>query len=57
LLTDGEFPGGTDATILTRNTDRTPIHCIDLGGGRGADQLRAIADESGGRYLSRTGSP
>ncbi|MEW4568124.1 VWA domain-containing protein [Tautonia sp. JC769] len=57
LLTDGEFPGGTDTTILTRNTDRTPIHCIDLGGGRGSAQLRAIADDSGGRYLSRTASP
>ncbi|WP_169975993.1 vWA domain-containing protein [Tautonia rosea] len=57
LLTDGEFPNGTETTILSRNPDRIPIHCIDLGGSRGTEQLRAIAEESGGRYLARTGSP
>ncbi|WP_161602286.1 vWA domain-containing protein [Tautonia marina] len=57
LLTDGEFPADTDTTILSRNPDRIPIHCIDLSGGRGAAQLQAIADDSGGRYLSRVASP
>jgi hypothetical protein len=33
-----------------------PIHCIDLAGGLGGDQLRRIAKANGGSYASRAGS-
>ena len=53
LLSDGEFPPGTDGALDVRNAGRTPVHCIDLDGGLGADQLRAIAEDSGGSYAVR----
>ena len=54
LLSDGEFPAGTDSTIAARNADdRVPIHCIDLAGGIGAVQLKAIAEGSAGSYALR----
>ncbi|RUL83784.1 vWA domain-containing protein [Tautonia sociabilis] len=53
LLSDGEFPPGTVDGISKFNGGRVPIHCIDLAGGGGAEQLRAIATTSGGRYLLR----
>ena len=53
LLSDGEFPTGTEGAIAARNAGRTPVHCIDLAGGPGAEQLRAIAESSGGTYAAR----
>jgi hypothetical protein len=53
LLSDGAFPDGTVESIAKRNARKTPIHCIDLGGGLGGDHLRRIAADSGGRYVSR----
>ena len=53
LLSDGEFPPGTDGALSIRNAERTPVHCIDLDGGPGASQLRAIAEDSGGSYAVR----
>lgn len=53
LLSDGEFPPGTEEGIAATNRSTTPIHCIDLAGGLGADQLRTIAGESGGQYALR----
>lgn len=54
LLSDGEFPEGTASQIGVQNLNtHVPIHCIDLAGGLGAVQLKAIAEESGGRYALR----
>lgn len=53
LLSDGEYPEGTDGAIAARNTDETPIHCVDLSTGAAGDQLQRIAAESGGRYARR----
>ena len=33
-----------------------PIHCIDLAGGLGGNQLQKIARLNGGRYASRAGN-
>lgn len=53
LLSDGEFPDGTAAWIARRNPHRVPVHCVDLSGGLGGEQLQKIARESGGEYRSR----
>lgn len=53
LLSDGEFPDGTAESIARANKARIPIHCIDLSGGSG-NQLRRIAQTSGGQYAART---
>jgi hypothetical protein len=53
LLSDGEFPGGTDLAIARKNSKKVPIHCIDLSGGLAGDQLVKIARDSGGQYASR----
>jgi len=54
LLSDGEFPEGTSGAIAVRNRSaQVPIHCIDLAGGSGNAQLRAIAEQSGGTYTNR----
>lgn len=51
LLSDGEFPPGTAASIAKLNKAKTPIHCIDFSGG--SADLKAIAKASGGQYGSR----
>jgi von Willebrand factor type A domain len=56
LLSDGEYPEGTDGAIAARNTEKTPVHCIDLSNGAAGDQLRRIAVDSGGRYARRAGT-
>lgn len=53
LLSDGEFPRGTVQSIGSRNPNKIPVHCIDLGDGTGSDQLKAIAEQSGGKYAER----
>jgi hypothetical protein len=53
LLSDGEFPRGTVEEIMARNQKPTPVHCIDLGNGKGTEDLRRIAEHSGGRYVGR----
>lgn len=53
LLSDGEFPDGTAAAVIKKNARKIPIHCIDLGSGDTADQLKQIARESGGQYKWR----
>jgi hypothetical protein len=53
LLSDGEFPDDTAAWIARRNPRKVPVHCVDLSGGVGGDQLQKIARESGGQYRSR----
>lgn len=53
LLSDGEFPDGTVEAIARMNRRKTPIHCIDLSGGEGGDQLRQIAADSRGQYAAR----
>jgi hypothetical protein len=53
LLSDGEFPPGSVEAIGKKNTKKVPIHCIDLAGGAAGDQLKRIATESGGQYVSR----
>ncbi|GAC1466090.1 MAG: hypothetical protein NVSMB9_06280 [Isosphaeraceae bacterium] len=55
LLSDGEFPEKTAEDIAKRNPLKIPIHCVDLSGGLGGDQLKRIAHESGGHYASRPG--
>jgi hypothetical protein len=55
LLSDGAFPDGTDQRIASLNAARIPIHCVDLSGGLGGNQLRRIAQVSGGQYVSRPG--
>ena len=51
LLSDGEFPPGSAASIARANKGKTPIHCIDFSGG--SADLKAIAKASGGQYASR----
>ena len=53
LLSDGAFPHGTVDAIAGKNPRKTPIHCIDLAGGAAGDQLKRIAEQSGGRYVAR----
>lgn len=53
LLSDGEFPPGSVEAISKKNTHKVPIHCIDLAGGAAGDQLKRIAQDSGGQYVSR----
>jgi hypothetical protein len=53
LLSDGQFPKGSVEAIGKRNVKRIPIHCIDLAGGAAGDDLKRIAQESGGQYVSR----
>lgn len=53
LLSDGEFPEGTVEAVAKQNKNKVPIHCVDLGGGAGADQLARIARDSGGEYTSQ----
>ena len=53
LLSDGAFPDGTDTALAASNHNKIPIHCIDLSGGAGGDQLKAIAKASGGQYVAR----
>ncbi|MDR3637509.1 MAG: VWA domain-containing protein [Isosphaeraceae bacterium] len=53
LLSDGEFPDGTASSVTKKNPRKVPIHCIDLGDGDTADQLKQIARESGGQYKWR----
>ncbi len=54
LLADGDFPEGAASTINAYNDDnRIPIHCVDLVGGVAGDDLKQIAKQSGGQYLSR----
>ncbi len=53
FLSDGEFDPVAEAAILARNTGKVPIHCIDLSGGAAGDQLRRIAERSGGQYAVR----
>lgn len=53
LLTDGEYPEGVAESIARSNTGKVPVHCIDLGNGVGANQLRKIAADSGGQYVLR----
>jgi hypothetical protein len=56
LLSDGEYPEGSAEAIAEANARlkaRVPIHCIDLSGGAAGDDLKRIAEESGGQYASR----
>lgn len=53
LLSDGLFPDGTVEDITARNKNKIPIHCIDLSAGLGGDQLKRIAESSGGKYAPR----
>ena len=57
LLSDGDFPEGTVEEIAKLNTRKVPIHCVDLAGGLGGDQLKRIAAASGGQYASRPRRP
>jgi hypothetical protein len=56
LLSDGEFPQGTVDEVARLNTQKVPIHCVDLAGGLAGDHLKRIATASGGEYASRPGS-
>ncbi len=53
LLSDGEYPPGAAEAIAKSNASHVPVHCVDLSGGVGGDQLRKIASDSGGQYVSR----
>jgi hypothetical protein len=54
LLSDGEFPEKTAATLAQANPHKVPIHCVDLAGGAAqGGQLKQIARDSGGQYKSR----
>ena len=56
LLSDGEFPTGTVAEVARRKTrqDPHPLHRPQQR--TGGDQLKRIAQSSGGQYASRPGS-
>lgn len=56
FLSDGVLPEETVASVTKLNRGKIPIHCIDLAGGLGGDQLRRIAEANGGSYASRAGS-
>lgn len=50
LLTDGQFtPSDADA-IIAAATEVSAVHTIAIGSGAEADQLRRIADKTGGTY-------
>ncbi len=53
LLSDGAFPPGTAEAVAKTNPKKVPIHCVDLAGGAGGDDLRKIARDSGGQYAPR----
>ncbi len=53
LLSDGAFPTGTTAAVTGMNPHKIPIHCVDLAGGAGGDDLKIIARDSGGQYSER----
>ncbi|WP_435009487.1 vWA domain-containing protein [Tundrisphaera lichenicola] len=53
LLSDGAFPPGTADSVVKFNPKKVPIHCVDLAGGAGGDDLRKIAQDSGGQYAGR----
>ena len=53
LLSDGAYPLGTAESVAKSNPGKVPIHCIDLAGGAGGDDLRKIARDSGGQYAPR----
>lgn len=55
FLSDGALPDGTEKDVARSNPNKIPIHCVDLAGGLGGDQLKRIAAESGGNYASRGG--
>jgi hypothetical protein len=55
LLSDGAFPEGTVDEITKLNTQKVPIHTVDLTGGLAGDHLKRIAQANGGRYASRPG--
>lgn len=55
LLSDGALPEGTVGAVGRANTHKIPIHCVDLAGGLGGDQLKQIATASGGNHASRAG--
>lgn len=56
FLSDGALPEETVESVTKLNRGKVPIHCIDLAGGLGGDQLRRIATANGGSYASRAGS-
>ena len=53
LLSDGAFPEGTAEAIARLNPKKVPIHCVDLANGTAGDDLKKIANESGGQYAAR----
>jgi hypothetical protein len=53
LLSDGAFPEGTVDAIAKLNSQKVPIHCIDLANGAAGDDLRKIARDSGGQYAPK----
>ena len=53
LLSDGAFPEGTVDAVARLNPGKVPIHGVDLSGGAAGDDLRRIAEQSGGRYVAR----
>jgi len=55
LLSDGAFPDRSVEEIAQMNRWKIPIHCVDLSGGLAGDQLRRIAQSSGGQYAARGG--
>jgi hypothetical protein len=55
LLSDGVFPQGTVDEITKLNTQKIPIHTVDLTGGLAGDHLKKIAQANGGTYASRPG--
>jgi Mg-chelatase subunit ChlD len=56
LLSDGAYPEGTADAVARLNTRRVPIHTVDITGGLAGDQLKRIAQSSGGQYASRPGN-
>lgn len=51
FMTDGEFPAIVAESIIARNRRfRVPIHSICFGSDSGAEEMKRIAKESGGRY-------
>jgi hypothetical protein len=52
FMTDGEFPPIVAESIIARNKRfRVPIHSICFGSDSGADEMKRISKESGGRYI------
>jgi hypothetical protein len=52
LLSDGEFPDDTAATVAGANRNHVPIHTIHVSPS-GGDQLEQIARDSGGAFVRR----